>query len=244
MDGSLPVVEVARAGPALGGAAAIGWFHSLTLPDGEVTAGEKPAAVLAAEAEVVFRHGVAGKRVLDIGAWDGFFSFEAERRGAAHVLATDHFCWSGPGWGAKAGFDYAHDRLGSKVASLDIDLPRIAPETVGMHDVVLMLGVLYHVKDPMTCLERAASVAGECLVVETVTALDPLPWPVMRFFRGREFNNDPTNFWAPNRACLEGMARELGFRRIEMTGHPATRPHWRRPELYWLHNRVFMHAWR
>ncbi|THD70870.1 methyltransferase domain-containing protein [Phenylobacterium sp.] len=235
MDGGQPGLETRPA---------IGWFHSLTLPGGETTAGEKPAAVLAAEADVVFKHSVAGKRVLDIGAWDGFFSFEAERRGAAHVLATDHFCWSGSGWGTKAGFDYAHGRLGSRVASLDIDVPRIAPETVGMHDVVLFLGVLYHVKDPLAALERAASAAGEMLVVETATALDRLPWPVARYYPGAELNNDATNFWAPNRRCLEGMARDLGFTRIEMTGHPATRPHWRRPDLYWKHNRVFMHAWR
>src|SRR4249920_1793425 len=94
-----------------GGAPAINWFHSLTLPGGENTAGVKSAEVLGVEADVVFRHGVTGKSVLDIGAWDGFFSFEAERRGAARVLATDHFCWSGEGWGTKAGFDYAHGRL-------------------------------------------------------------------------------------------------------------------------------------
>src|ERR1700760_2634834 len=109
MDGSQPVVSTSPTG-----ASAIRWFHSLTLPGGEAAAGEKPAAVLATEAEVIFRHGVTGKRVLDIGAWDGFFSFEAERRGAARVLATDHFCWSGEGWGTKAGFDYAHAKLGSR----------------------------------------------------------------------------------------------------------------------------------
>lgn len=235
MDGSHPGAETAPQ---------IGWFHSLSLPGGETTSGVKSAQVLGVEADVVFRHGVAGKRVLDIGAWDGFFSFEAERRGAAEVLATDHFCWSGAGWGVKAGFDYAHRRLGSRVASLDIDVQQISPQTVGTFDVVLFLGVLYHVKDPMLCLEHAASAAGEVLVVETCTALDVLPWPVMRYYVGDELGGDPTNFWAPNRKCLEGMARDLGFKKVEMTGHPATKPHWRAPELYWKHNRVFMHAWR
>jgi tRNA (mo5U34)-methyltransferase len=225
-------------------APAIGWFHSLSLPGGETTPGVKSAETLAIEAEVIFKHPVAGKRVLDIGAWDGFFSFEAERRGAASVLATDHFCWSGEGWGVKDGFDYAHRRLGSKVASLDIDVPQIGPETAGVHDVVLFLGVLYHVRDPLAALSHAASVCGEMLVVETATALDILPWPVMRYYVDRDLNDDPTNFWAPNRKCLEGMARDLGFKRIEFTGHPVTKPHWRAPELYWKHNRVFMHAWR
>ena len=225
-------------------APAITWFHSFTLPDGEAMAGQKPADVLRQEADVIFRHPVAGKSVLDIGAWDGFFSFEAEKRGAARVLATDHFCWSGPGWGTKAGFDYVHGKLGSKVETLDIDVPQISRETVGVFDVVLFLGVLYHVKDPMQCLEHAASVTGEMLVVETCTALDVLPWPVMRYYQGGDLGGDPTNFWAPNRRCLEGMARDLGFKRVEMTGHPVTKPHWRAPELYWKHNRVFMHAWR
>ena len=75
------------------------WFHSHVFPDGEAVRGEKPIEVLRKEADVVFRHGVAGKSVLDIGAWDGWFSFEAERRGASRVLATDHYCWGGPGWG-------------------------------------------------------------------------------------------------------------------------------------------------
>jgi len=245
MDGSQPVVTAHRAEPAQGGgASAIRWFHSLSLPGGEATAGEKPAAMLAAEAELVFKHGVTAKRVLDIGAWDGFFSFEAERRGAASVLSTDHFSWSGSGWGTRAGFDHAHARLGSKVVSLDIDVPQISPETVGLHDVVLLLGVLYHVKDPMACLERAASVTCECLVVETETALDVLPWPAMRYYSGAELNNDPTNFWAPNRACLEAMTRDLGFTRIEIVNHPMVQPHWRKPHRYWLRSRMIMHAWR
>jgi tRNA (mo5U34)-methyltransferase len=221
-----------------------GWFHSLSLPGGETTQGVKSAQVLGVEAEVVFKHGVAGKRVLDVGSWDGFFAFEAERRGAAAVLATDHFCWSGEGWGTKAGFDYAHARLASKVESLDIDVPQITPESVGTHDVVLFLGVLYHVKDPLQALAHAASVTGEMLVVETATALDVLPWPVMRYYQGSDLGDDPTNFWAPNRRCLEAMVRDLGFSRVEMTGHPVTKPHWRAPELYWKHNRVVMHAWR
>lgn len=240
MDGSQPHADA----PSLQEGGAINWFHSLSLPDGERTPGVKSGEVLNVEADVVFRHGVAGRRVLDIGAWDGFFSFEAERRGAAEVLATDHFCWSGEGWGTKAGFDYAHRRLGSRVGSRDIDVAGLSPATLGTWDVVLFLGVLYHVKDPMQALERAASVTGDLLVVETCTALDVLPWPVMRYYQGGDLGGDPTNFWAPNRRCLEGMARDLGFKRIEITGHPATRPHWRAPELYWKHNRVFMHAWR
>lgn len=98
------------------------WFHSFEFPDGEQVEGIKPLASLREEADQIFSQPLAGRRVLDIGAWDGFFSFEAERRGAAEVLATDHFCWSGQGWGDKSGFDHAHARFGSQVRSLDLDV--------------------------------------------------------------------------------------------------------------------------
>ncbi|KAK0349139.1 hypothetical protein LTR94_034365, partial [Friedmanniomyces endolithicus] len=97
-----------------------------------------------AEAGTIFSYPVKGKTVLDIGAWDGFFSFEAERRGASRVLATDHFCWSGPGWGNQDGFKWVREATGSKVEDLDIDPMQITPEAVGEFDVVLLSGVIYH----------------------------------------------------------------------------------------------------
>jgi tRNA (mo5U34)-methyltransferase len=202
------------------------WFHSIDLGDGEITPGEgKPLAMIDAEAPVVFKHGVTGKSVLDIGAWDGAFSFQAERRGARDVLATDHFCWSGNSWGTKAGFDYAHARLNSKVRSLDIDVPDLSVERVGQFDVVLFLGVLYHLKSPFTALETAASLAREMLVIETVTVLNDLAQPVMRFIPSRELANDPTNCFAPNLRCLELMLKQLGFKTIEAELNPFTPVH-------------------
>ena len=100
----------------------ITWFHSFDLGDGEAIDGIKPYDVLSKEADIIFAEGVAGKSVLDIGAWDGFFSFEAEKRGASRVVATDHFCWSGEGWGNRLGFDYMHALLNSNVESIDVDV--------------------------------------------------------------------------------------------------------------------------
>src|ERR1051326_4637922 len=100
----------------------ITWFHSFRFKDGSEVSGVKQLSRLNAEAELIFKIPLTGRSVLDIGAWDGFFSFEAEKRGAARVLATDHFCWSGPGWGNKAGFDFVHAKLESRVASADVDV--------------------------------------------------------------------------------------------------------------------------
>jgi tRNA (mo5U34)-methyltransferase len=70
------------------------WFHSIDCGHGIVTDGVKPAAALAAELAAMALPPLAGKSVLDIGAWDGYFSFAAEAAGARRVLALDHYVWS------------------------------------------------------------------------------------------------------------------------------------------------------
>jgi len=72
-----------------------------------------------------------GRTVLDVGAWDGFFSFEAERRGAARVLAVDSYCWGGEGPGTKDGFNLARRALGSRVEDREVEVLDLSPETAG-----------------------------------------------------------------------------------------------------------------
>jgi len=191
----------------------IEWFHSFEFPDGSRVSGIRPLSRLKAEAAQIFSEPVRRKRVLEIGTWDGYFSFEAERRGADQVHATDHFCWSGPGWGTRAGFDLAHKKFGSRIAATDVDVFDVTPERFGTYDVVLFLGVLYHLKNPLGALELLYALTNEFVVIEThVDALQIIE-PVMRFYLGKELNNDPTNFWAPNLLCLNNMLAEVGFKR-------------------------------
>jgi len=203
-------------------AADVRWFHSFDLPDGTRIEGIKPLNILKAEADLLFPESLVGKSVLDIGAWDGFFSYEAERRGAKRVLATDHFCWSGPGWGTRDGFDFIHSVLESHVESQDVDVVDLDPSLMGQFDMVLFLGVLYHVKDPYRCLEVAARMTSDHLVIETVTALAHEELPAMRLYKPGELGNDPTNFWAPNVPALEVMLRTFGFSRIEAIPSPVS----------------------
>jgi len=70
------------------------WFHSIDLGQGAVTPGHKGPGLLRAELEAQRWPDLRGKSVLDIGAWDGFFSFEAERRGASRVVSLDHYSWA------------------------------------------------------------------------------------------------------------------------------------------------------
>ena len=200
--------------------AKVQWFHSIDLGNGLVTNGAKPDKVLRQEADIIFKDGVAGLSVLDVGAWNGFFSFEAEKRGAARVLATDWFCWGGPGWGTKEGFDIAKEALQSQVEEKELDVSEISSNTVGEFDVVLFLGVLYHLRHPLLALEQIARVTKRTLIVET--ALDAMDQerPMMVFYPEMERDGDPTNWWAPNVACVLGMLGSVGFRNVEYTPHP------------------------
>lgn len=70
------------------------WWHSIELGDGVVSDGQRPADVLTATWSALELNDLTGKSVLDVGAWDGYFSFQAERHGAARVVALDHYAWS------------------------------------------------------------------------------------------------------------------------------------------------------
>ena len=173
------------------------------------------------------------KRFLDIGAWDGALSFEAERRGAGRVLATDSFCWSGEGWGTKDGFGFARKAIGSKVEDQEIDVLDLSPERVGTFDMVLFVGVLYHMRHPLLALERVSSVTDRLLVLDTHVSLVDQDEPMMRFYEGTELNDDPTNWCGPNPAAVEAMLRTVGFTRFERK-HEGSIPH----------GQFTVHAWR
>src|SRR5712671_3378036 len=140
--------------------ATLKWHHSIDLGNGIVTPGQDNSAKKLARLQLP--ESFAGKSVLDVGAWDGFFSFDAERRGAKRVLATDSYSWNGShDWGDKRGFNLAREVMGSKVEDQDIDVLELSPERVGAFDIVLFLGVLYHMRHPMLSVERVASVTRE-----------------------------------------------------------------------------------
>lgn len=189
------------------------WFHRIDLGNGIVTPGidDSPRKLEGLHMPA----DLTGKTVLDIGAYDGFFSFAAERRGAARVLATDKVCWNLYGMATKDGFDLARQALGSRVEEMVIGVEDITPERVGVFDVVLMLGVLYHAEDPFRYIRIASSVCREMLILETHVDAEDYPRPAMVFYPGATLNGDTTNWWGPNRAAVEGMLRESGFRRTE-----------------------------
>jgi tRNA (mo5U34)-methyltransferase len=194
-------------------ASEIHWFHSMDLGHDVRVKGDTDPALMVPRLHLPDLH---GKSVLDVGAWDGFMSFEAERRGAARVLATDSFSWHGDGWGTKAGFELAREALGSRVEDREIDVMELSPDAIGSFDVVMFLGVLYHMRDPVGALERVASVTGDLLVLETEVGMLLRRRPAAFFYPGAELLEDHTNWWAPNPAAVLGMLRAVGFAKAEV----------------------------
>jgi tRNA (mo5U34)-methyltransferase len=191
------------------------WYHSIPLGDGLVTPGAFHTPSLLPT--IGLPDDLSGKAVLDIGAWDGFFSFECERRGAARVVATDSYAWRDRG---KEGFELARRVLRSKVEDRDLDVLELTPDVVGTFDLVLFLGVLYHMKEPLIGLEHVASVTEGHLILSTAVDLVRRRRPVVAFYPGSEYGGDPTNWWGPNPAAVLGMLRAVGFRRASVFTRP------------------------
>lgn len=206
----------------------IQWYHTIELPGGILTPGRDDTRTRLAQ--IHMPENLNGMSVLDVGAWDGFFSFEAERRGADRVLATDDFCWTGAGWGSKEGFLLAREALSSGVQDLQIDVLDLSPERTGTFDLVLFLGVLYHMRHPILALEKVFSVTKKQLILDTEIDLIGCSRPAMAFYPDKELNNDPTNWWGPNPAAVIAALKVVGFRDVRIV-HPS--PLWLRNSLPW-----------
>lgn len=205
-------------------AAAIDWWHSgIELGGGVVTVGRTdPQRTLLPYLNLPAD--LTGKRVLDICAWDGYMAFECERRGA-DVMAVDSYAWDKPdvmaSWHrtGKDGFDLAHTVLHSMVEDVHCHVLDLDARQLGQFDIVLFLGVLYHMRHPLLALERVAPLVrmnGGTLLVESHTDMMNVNAPAMRFYPGAEANNDPTNWWGPNVACIVAMLRSAGFGSVEV----------------------------
>ncbi len=193
--------------------ASIDWWHTIDLGHGIITPGQDdtPAKLRA----IQMPEDLSGMTVLDIGAWDGFFAFEAERRGAKRVLAIDSVCWKNRP-GAKDGFELARKVLRSRVEDLEMEVVDISRERIGAFDLVLFLGVLYHMRHPLLALERVSSVTKNLLILETAVDMSFSRRPAMVFYPGDELGGDSSNWWGPNRSAVEAMLRTVGFREVKL----------------------------
>ena len=202
------------------------WFQNMDL-HGVFTApnhflGDYPALKWRQFAHAIPEN-LAGKSVLDIGCNAGFYALEMKRRGAARVLGID----SDPAYLAQA-------RFASEVTGLDIELREMSiydiPTLHEQFDIVLFMGVLYHLRHPLLALDLIHEHAARDMMVfqsmlrgcNSVLQLEPdyefwqkdlfeePGYPAM-YFVEKSYSHDPTNWWVPNRACVEAMLRSAGF---------------------------------
>ncbi len=210
------------------------WFHNLDL-SGVPTAPDHFLGDYPRQKWKHFRDALpadlTGRSVLDIGCNAGFYSLEMKRRGASRVLGID--------------FDEAYleqARFAAEVSDLDISFQKLSAYDVAAlgerFDVVLFMGVLYHLRHPLLALDLIREhVVGDLLVFQSMQRgsdevaavkenhnfwntelfLEP-GFPRLHFIE-RRYANDPTNWWVPNRACVEAMLRSSGF---EIVCHPET----------------------
>ncbi len=208
------------------------WFHNLDLA-GVQTApdhflGDYPRSKWARFAHVVPAD-LRGKTVLDVGCNAGFHAIETKKRGAARVLGID-----------TDDVYLEQARFAAQVSGVEVELRKMSVYEVAAlrerFDLVIFMGVLYHLRHPLLGLDLLREhVVGDLLLFQSMvrgpqevqsTAAD-YPFAETAIFEGRgyprmqfverSFAGDPTNWWIPNRACVEAMLRSAGFDLLE---HP------------------------
>jgi tRNA (mo5U34)-methyltransferase len=227
MRAALSKEEIRRRVDALGP-----WFHNLDL-NGVPTA---PTHFLGDYPQVkwqrfcgVIPERLQGKTVLDIGCNAGFYAMEVKRRGAERVLGLD------------TDDEYLEQaRFAADVNGLDVEFRKMSAYDVGQlgerFDLVIFMGVLYHLRHPLLALDLIYEHAARDLLLfqSMLRGSDEIApvqrdydfwstehferpgYPRMHFIEHR-YADDPTNWWAPNQACVEAMLRSAGF---AIAAHP------------------------
>ncbi len=207
------------------------WYHKINLPGGVTTPGWAPIDPPAYRVP----EDLSGLRVLDVGAWDGYWSFEALKRGAREVVAIDDFsdflgsleAEQRTGWDS---FDLCREALGVPADQChreEMNVYDITEARLGRFDVVFCFGVLYHLRHPLLALDRLAAVCDQAIFIESAILDDYSPdrggighgYPdgqmVMEFYPDAQYGSNGTNYWVPTLHCLGHMVRSSGFDKVD-----------------------------
>ena len=172
-----------------------------------------------------------GERVLDVGSWDGYWTFEALKRGASFVVAIDDFS-DGLGRNVDRSekfrtFELCREALGYErncmaldMSVYDIDRLKVAP-----FDRIFFFGTLYHLRHPLLALDKLRSMCCGSIHVESAI-LDNIRSPYTlagmpdgachaEFYPGSEYGDNPSNWWVPSLKCLGAMVEAAGFTEVQ-----------------------------
>jgi tRNA (mo5U34)-methyltransferase len=208
------------------------WFHNLdlrgvkTAPDHFL--GDYPAVKWQRFANAIPAD-LRGKSVLDIGCNSGFYAIEMKRRGADRVVGIDYDATY-----------LMQARFAAEVIGVDIEWQQLSVYDVATlgetFDLVLFMGVLYHLRHPLLALDLIHEhVAKDLLVFQSMQRgsdeVEPMandypfgeteifnrPGFPRLYYIEKRYSGDPTNWWIPNQACSEALLRSAGF---EIISHP------------------------
>ena len=208
------------------------WYHKIALPGGVTTPGWAP---LNAETYRI-PEDMTGMRVLDVGAWDGYWSFEALKRGAKEVVAIDDFSdYLGrldvrdrAAWET---FDLCRDALGHSedvCKRIELSVYEATEERLGRFDAVFFFGTIYHLRYPLLSLDILSAICDKEIFIESAVLDDYSPYqggigrgyggaqPVMEFYPNTELGGNSTNWWAPSLSCLGLMTMAAGFEDVNV----------------------------
>lgn len=204
------------------------WYHRIEVAPGVLTPGINDSQTFLSLLNIP--EDCSNLRVLDLGTRDGFFAFELEKRGA-EVVAVDYYPSD------KTGFKVASELLNSKVTFVQENIYNVSADKFGVFDVVLFLGLIYHLPDPIRALNIVRSLCKSDLYFETqlmdnaflmpdgsFTSLASLPGflsetPLMQFCTRDSLNQDFSNYWVPNLKCMKDMLLECNFLVLESKLH-------------------------
>ncbi|MFC2140647.1 DUF1698 domain-containing protein [Candidatus Auribacterota bacterium] len=207
------------------------WYHKIELPHGIVTPGWAPISPQAYR----IPDDLSGKRVLDIGAWDGYWTFEALKRGAKEVVAIDDFsdyvgsldqndrkAWETFDF-CRSVLDYSENMCIRK----EMTVYEITEKELGKFDIVFFFGTIYHLRYPLLALDKVSAVCSRELYLESAIADDYSPYQggmgrgypgsqmIMEFYPGKQYGDNETNWWCPTLHCLMNLVNTSRFKDVE-----------------------------
>jgi len=176
---------------------------------------------------------LTGKRVMDIGAWDGYWTIEALHRGASEVIAIDdHSDTVGIGYDRSTPWDKFDEVIGKwdyrdRVRTLDLDinqaltgvwLPQARGETIPF-DTILFFGTLYHLKAPLLTLDLLRKVVRPGATIHIETAIihpnTGVTSPICHYCEANSYGNNPTNYFIPTLECLRAWLHDTGWDKVD-----------------------------
>ena len=217
------------------------WYHKIELPGGIVTPGWAPLDA----GRYCIPQDMTGLRVLDVGAWDGYWTFEALKRGAREVVAIDDFSdrlgrlseEERPQWETfdlcreALGFTHMNSREGyqndegQRCFRTEKSVYDLTKKHDGEFDVIFLFGTIYHLRHPLLALDKLSEICTGSIYIESAICDNYSPYQegghgsdkrVMEFYPGKEYGDNSGNWWVPTLDCLGEMVRSAGFQELRM----------------------------